>query len=497
MSTEALLVVAPFLKHVGGPLLGPAMLAGAARRAGHSVQVLDLAADWLRQVSPDLAYSPHSAFVGDHDRPAQRLRELEDRFLQETTPRAPSTRARVLRDIAVAARASFEDILNMSQALSRGPWGQWIEEGLAAAGRPKLLGISVMYSGQVLWSLAIVNVARRIWGDLPTVWGGAHITALQEQIAFEPRYRVAGHGFVFGYAEQTWVDLLDAIAQDAPWPVEVVPAGRGRTPAARADDHGPPHFGFLERTEGTMLTLPAQASRGCAYARCAFCTYPAVEGRYRQVSGGSWRPVVEQAVALAARVSFKDSLLVPTLLVDIAHAIAGRTSWSACTKLHPGLDRTMLASLAASGLGTLEVGLETIHPLAQALVDKQQAPKLLASLLDAATATGVSIVVNAMTGFPHIDPREEEEALATVEQAIRCRPGLAARLEHHRFELERRSPMGLNPDRYGIEVVGAWPWSSVLDWRATQLTGFDRTYSAGSNTERPRDLIVPRRAWPR
>ena len=41
---SALLLVLPLLKYAAGPLLGPALLRGAAEAAGHAVRVLDLKA---------------------------------------------------------------------------------------------------------------------------------------------------------------------------------------------------------------------------------------------------------------------------------------------------------------------------------------------------------------------------------------------------------------------------------------------------------------------
>lgn len=39
----------PLVKYAAGPLLGPAMLAGAAERAGHSVALVDLNARWIER----------------------------------------------------------------------------------------------------------------------------------------------------------------------------------------------------------------------------------------------------------------------------------------------------------------------------------------------------------------------------------------------------------------------------------------------------------------
>ncbi|MBL8618295.1 MAG: hypothetical protein JNM72_21960 [Deltaproteobacteria bacterium] len=78
--TVALLIVPPLLKYAAGPLLGPALLAGAGRSAGHDVQVLDLNIRFLRaHLGPVNCTDPARVF-GDHARPAGGLAEPAARF---------------------------------------------------------------------------------------------------------------------------------------------------------------------------------------------------------------------------------------------------------------------------------------------------------------------------------------------------------------------------------------------------------------------------------
>ena len=90
--------------------------------------------------------------------------------------------------------------------------------------RPDIIGLSVMFSGQVIAGLAITLIAQQVWPGVAVVWGGAHVTALADRIANDAMYGKWVDGFVAGYAERTWVDLLDAVAiKGAAWPKEVSP----------------------------------------------------------------------------------------------------------------------------------------------------------------------------------------------------------------------------------------------------------------------------------
>lgn len=464
---RALLVVPPLVKYNAGPLLGPAMLVGAGRDAGHTVELLDLNQAWLRAelASDPLTASP-SPFIGDHDRPSEVLRRAQSSFSAQCRRHLSVEVGAIDDDPALTLTCEHDALYTAAWSLAASSEGQWIQTQLAGQAAPQLVGVSVMYSGQVLWGLAVGIVARRLWPGVQVVWGGAHVTALAGEIAADARYGELIDGFVFGYAERSFVALLEAVARgDAPpWNR----AGAGHVVQAEDDDAVVPRFSDLAAYDRARLTLPAQSSRGCAYGRCAFCTYPAVEGRARELPLGPTRAVVDQAEELRALVSFKDSLLVAPRLAAIASMIGGRVRWSACTKLNAALaDPRAMRDLATGGCATLEFGLETLVPDAQRLIGKQQSIGLFCRVLDAACSAEISVVINYITGFPGVDAGEDGRWLDRVRAEFAARPGLIAKLEHNRFQLERRSPMGMAPELHGLQVTRRWPWASVMGWRPT------------------------------
>lgn len=458
----ALLIVPPFLKHATGPLLGPAMLAGAATQAGHEAQVVDLNARWITQLLAATPWAP-TPFVGDHDRDERLLRVCQARFRE--TLRAIARRVLVSGDDLLALRVDHAVVARAAGEFAAAH-GSWVAHELPGGPAPNVVGVSVLYAGQVLWALSVTAVVRSMWPGVPVVWGGAHVTALAEEIARDVRYADAADGFIAGYAEQTFVDLLDALDAGTSWPRECFRAGSGLAPRARDDGRVVPRFEDAPRPHGATLTLPAQRSRGCVYGKCQFCTYPTIEGRFRALDGEPAAAVVAEAVRRGARVSFKDSLLTVPLLNELAEMIHGRVRWSACTKLSRALDAMTLRALAAGGCATLEIGLETLAEDAQLLIRKRQPPRLLLDTLDAMEATGIGVIINYMTGFPGVDPGAEQHGLAVLEEEIAARPGLVVKVEHNRFELERLAPLAHTPPR-GLRVSGSWPWSSVLAWTWT------------------------------
>jgi radical SAM superfamily enzyme YgiQ (UPF0313 family) len=163
-------------------------------------------------------------------------------------------------------------------------------------------------------------------------------------------------------------------------------------------------------------------------------------------------------------VILRDALTPPSSLHLAATTLTGRVPWRASTKLHPALDLSLLTHLAASDCRGLEIGVETMMPEAQRVIGKVQSWPLLEAVLDSAAAAHVGLVLNYITGFPGVDPGDEAAWLDKFQTAVRGRAELDARVEHRRFTLKRASPMGRDPEAYGMCVVGAWPWSAMLQW---------------------------------
>jgi hypothetical protein len=458
----SLVIVPPILKHFGGPLAGPAYLKGAGERVGHKVDVLDLNQLWIGERINTIHRS--GTIKGDHDKPSIEL----NRIFKEWQGLLADNWSCKLEESdydrkLVALYATNDEVIKCAQNFSNSDFGQWVLDRFSNLQRPDIVGLSVMFSGQVIAALAITRLVKLRWPGVKVVWGGAHVTALAERISNNSEYGIWVDGFVAGYAEQTWMDLLNSVAKSKPWPSEVFAAG-SKNIRAKEDPLTVPVFDITEKTKYD-LTLPVQVSRGCAYGKCSFCTYPKIEGKYRKLNVATIESVIDQAEKLGAVVSFKDSLLVPGQLVEVANHINGRVKWSACTKLNVSFDKAKMSDLASKGLSTLEIGLETLDSNTQQLINKEQSAELFNALLDAAEFSGIAVVINYMTGLPGADPHEEQKWYEYVKSEVARRPNLKGRIEHNTFQLELLSEIGRNPKKYNIEILAEWPWSTMLEFR--------------------------------
>lgn len=427
------------------------MLAGAARGHGHETTIVDLAIEEVRLRVPAVALTRRSGLAGDHDKNEHALRTAQREFFEPASAVSGTDIDRLM-----ACQLTWQEQDSAVSALAVTSWARRVHDRLRSAHRPDLVGLSVMYADQVLAALVVTRIARDVWPTTPVVWGGAHVTALAPEIAEDARYGRNIDGFIAGYAEGTFVELLTAVRDGRPWPTSVFTAGSGVWTRAVGILETTPTFGSLCEYGAPRLTLPAQVTRGCSYGKCEFCTYPAVEGVVvAPATLDHLEPIVAEAARLGAVVSFKDALMTGAFLREVSSLIAGRVRWSACTKVTPALVEQLVA-LAASGCETLEVGIETLVERSQLVINKKVTRRLVEALLRAAETAGVRIVVNYMTGLPFESPRDAADCHRWI-QELAAETG--AVVEHHTFEAERRAPILRH-----IDITATWPWSSVVAW---------------------------------
>lgn len=457
--TRALIVVPPLVKYSNGPLLGPAMLAAAARARDHAAHVLDLNARFL---SPKLAKAdPCVGVVGDHNKPTAALREIEHQFvtlLGSLLPSAGTASSRV-GDPVLGACFPARDLVGAAERLVGLEFGHWLRRQMEPCPEPDVIAVSILFGGQIVPALAVSILARQLWPRASILWGGPHATAIQASLSTDTELAALPvDAFAVGYAESSFADALDAVGRGQALPAAMNRLGCRELSRAEDDADLEPVFEDLAIYGPGRITLPAQTSRGCAYGRCRFCTYPEVEGSFRRLGLSIALLTVERAERLGADVSFKDSLLPPEDLADIADEIRGRIEWSACTKLHARIVE-LAPMLAAGGCRTLEFGVETLVPGTQDLIAKRQSEALLRRTLEACSNAKIFAVLNYMTGLPYEDECAAADGLART-SALAREHSPYARVEHNVFQLERLAPLVRD-----VRVTQSWPLASLLDWQ--------------------------------
>lgn len=305
------------------------------------------------------------------------------------------------------------------------------DQGLAAEiiARDAWLVGWTCYLWNVQRSLDVARLVKRRRPEVRMLVGGPEITGDNDWVLERPEVDFAA----IGEGEQTFVELLGELRQHetpskpiaglyvSPALAETVcgrwadrPAAKGllpafRTPLASLDEVSSPYtHGILDAADEEMLLL--ETLRGCVF-KCKFCYYPK---SYDDLYFASRERIVRNLAHARERGAREVVLLDPTL--------NQRRDFSEFLKLlaecNPDQQFTYFGELRAEGItapiarllreanfSQVEIGLQSIDPLAQELMDRNNNLKAFQRGVSALRDEGLQVKIDLIIGLPG-DTRE-------------------------------------------------------------------------------------------
>ncbi len=341
-----------------------------------------------------------------------------------------------------------------------------------------VLGVSIHTESQFLAALSYALRVKRDHPHVTVIFGGAYVSQITSQLMGWPELYDAVDLCCLGEGEETMVRLLSGDAwPDVPNVSYRAADGRVRRtrqllfksldvlPALRFSDYA---SGIYPPIDG-VITIPYQTSRGCAYNKCAYCTYPIHEPGYRERSIPKVISDIQDLIEIygAHYISFKDSLVVPSRVRELCNALNEadiKIGWKFATKIHQVFSqRPMIDLLIKSGCKKIEFGIEHVNTRIQELIDKRQPRPMIEKTLHAFAGTGIEVDMNMMFGFPTETEAEAMENFEFVQWAKQL-PETSVHFSAHFVEINKRSPFHVKPTEYGIVRLDAEGIGGNCDW---------------------------------
>lgn len=347
---------------------------------------------------------------------------------------------------------------------------------------PKVVLVSVPFPGAVYAAFRIAQTIKATHPDIVTVLGGGYVNTELRELA-EPR--------VFDYFDYVTLDdgerpllaLLDHLAGKRSAKRLVRTYLRDAVDGqVRYVNLVEPDVPFSEVGTPTWDGLPLDkylslldmlnpmhrlwsdgrwnkltVAHGCYWKKCSFCDVSLdYISRYDGASASLLVDRIEAIVAETGQTGFHfvDEAAPPKALRALAEELLRRgvaISWWGNIRFEKSFTPELCQLLAQSGCIAISGGLEVASDRLLKLMKKGVSVDQVARVTHAFAEAGVLVHAYLMYGFPTQTVHDTVDALEYVRQLFEA--GCIQSGFFHRFACTVHSPVGMNPDEYGVRLI--------------------------------------------
>ena len=219
-------------------------------------------------------------------------------------------------------------------------------------------------------------------------------------------------------------------------------------------------------------------AHGCYWKKCSFCDVSLdYISRYDGASAATLVDRIDRIVAETGQTGFHfvDEAAPPKALKALAQELLARDraiSWWGNIRFEKSFTPELCRLLADSGCIAISGGLEVASDRLLKLMKKGVSVDQVARVTHAFTEAGILVHAYLMYGFPTQTVQDTVDALEYVRQLFEA--GCIQSGFFHRFACTVHSPVGQNPDEYGVKLVPLPPTPFAKnDVRFIDPTGTD------------------------
>lgn len=387
-----------------------------------------------------------------------------------------------------AANPSFDDLYNTlmgEPSFSSEILEQLVEQYLEET-QPSVVALTVPFPGNMLGALRIAQTCKAINPDLPVVLGGGFVNTELRALK-DPRVFEFVDFICLDDGERPFMTLLEFF--DGQREIDELV----RTYFLAEDHNGVPYVHYNENAElhdipqtdvGTPIYdgLPLTEylslcemlnpmhriwsdgrwnkltiAHGCYWRKCSFCdvTLDYID-RYDAAGADILVDRIEELIAETGQTGFHfvDEAAPPKSLFALARRLIERgvvISWWGNIRFEKTFTPERCQLLADSGCIAVSGGLEVASDRLLKLMKKGVSVEQVARVTKAFSDAGILVHSYLMYGFPTQTEQETIDALEMVRQMMAQECFQSA--FWHRFAATAHSPIGINPEEYGITLA--------------------------------------------
>jgi hypothetical protein len=349
----------------------------------------------------------------------------------------------------------------------------------SADGAPAVVLLSVPFPGSVYAAFRIAQLIKAERPEIVTVLGGGYANTELRELR-EPRVFDYFDYVTLDDGERPLLDLLEHLGGDRPRE-RLKRSFFRENGAVRYVDTAEPDVPFAEVGTPTWDGLPLARylsvldmlnpmhrlwsdgrwnkltiAHGCYWKKCSFCDIGLdYIGRYDGAPAALLVDRIEAVIAETGQTGFHfvDEAAPPKALRALAEELLKRKlaiSWWGNIRFEKSFTPELCALLADSGCIAVSGGLEVASDRLLNLMQKGVSVEQVARVTHAFSEAGILVHAYLMYGFPTQTTQDTVDALEYVRQLFDA--GCIQSGFFHRFACTVHSPVGLNPEKFGVTL---------------------------------------------
>ncbi len=218
-------------------------------------------------------------------------------------------------------------------------------------------------------------------------------------------------------------------------------------------------------------------AHGCYWGKCTFCDISLDYIKiYEPISAKILVDRMEEIIRVTGETGFHfvDEAAPPALMREVALEILRRNlvvTWWTNIRFEKSFTRDLCFLLKLSGCVAVSGGLEVASDRLLKLIDKGISVEQVAKVTRNFTEAGIMIHAYLMYGYPTQTVQETIDSLEMVRQLFEM--GILQSGFWHQFAMTAHSPVGLNPEEFGVTPIKQEILFANNDVDFTDKTGID------------------------